>query len=114
MQLNEGLNEIRESAFDHCAIESILLPSKLKRIESWAFYKCDDLKCVEIPNGVESIGKECFQFSRIEKITLPNTLKEIGEDAFTCCSSLKTIYVEEGCALDIRKYVGSSVRVYQK
>lgn len=112
--MNKGLNELGESAFDHCAIESILLPSKLKRIESWAFYKCDDLTCVEIPNGAEFIGRECFKFSGIEEITLPNTLKEMDENVFSDCKGLRTIWVEDGCTLDIRKYVSNSVKVYQK
>ena len=91
-------------------IESIILPSTLKRIEEWTFYNCHNLKHVELPNGVEYIGKQCFTLSGIEEITLPSTLKEIGEKVFDH-TSLKTVYVEEGCALDVKKYVGDGVEV---
>lgn len=71
MQLNEGLVKLGEKGvvngwkyegevFYETAIESIKLPSTLKRLEYQTFYHCDNLKSVEIPNGVECIGKECF------------------------------------------------------
>ena len=78
MQLNEGLEKLGRYAFHYSGIESIRLPSTLKRIEVMTFYHCKNLRSVDIPNGVEYIGKECFQKSRIKKITLPSTLKEIG------------------------------------
>ena len=96
------------------AFESITLPSTLKRIESETFMWCDNLRSVEIPNGVEYIGSECFCNSGIEEITLPGTLKEIGEDAFGRCPKLKTVWVEEGCALDIKRYVKKGVEVRYK
>mgnify|MGYP002680316587 CR=1 FL=1 len=84
------------------AIESIRLPSTLKRIEYQTFYKCYNLRSVEIPNGVKSIGKKCFQFSEIEEITLPATVKKIDENALDHCFSLRTVLVEEGCTLDVK------------
>ena len=95
-------------------IESIRLPSTLKRIEKEMFESCRSLRRVEISNGVEYIGKYCFMDSGIEEITLPSTLKELDEKAFSGCSNLKTIWVEAGCALDIKKYVKDSADVRQK
>ena len=42
---------------------------------------------------------------------LPSTLMEIDGLAFDGCSKLKTVWVEEGCALDVRKYVDQNVEV---
>ena len=89
MQLNEGLEKLGEeetingweyegAVFCASAIETIKLPSTLKRIEAETFSLCKNLKSIDIPNGVEYIGEECFQKSRIKEITLPSTLKEIG------------------------------------
>ena len=122
MQLNEGLKELGEKevidgedreggVFYRSAIESIKLPSTLKRLEEETFYYCENLKRVEIPNGVEYIGKQCFEGSGIEEIALPHTLKEIDENAFKECKNLKTVWIEEGCTLDVKKYVGDSVEV---
>lgn len=63
---------------------------------------------------MECIGEQCFSSSGIEEITLPRSLKEIGENAFKYCDRLKTIWLEEGCTLDIKKYVGNSVEVRSK
>ena len=55
-----------------------------------------------------------FQNSGIEEITLPATLKSLYAYTFSDCRNLKTVWVERGCALDVRKYVGSNVDVRQK
>ena len=60
---------------------------------------------------MECIEHDSFWSSGIEEIALPRTLKEMDEDAFEDCKNLKVVWVEEGCQLDIRKYVGDSVEV---
>ena len=82
MRLNEGLEKLGDSTFDGSEIESITLPSTLKRIEYQTFYNCKNLKRIEIPNGIEYIGSECFCESGVEEITLPGTLKEIERKIF--------------------------------
>ena len=124
MQLNEGLErlgpkkvnnglEYEGEVFYGTAIQSIRIPSTMKRLEAGTFADCENLKSVEIPHGVGYIGKNCFYNCRIKKITLPSTLKEIGEDAFKR-SNLKTVFVEEGCTLDVRKYIKENVKVRHK
>ena len=69
---------------------------------------------MEVPNGVEYIGVYCFRDSGVEEITLPCTLKGIGTDAFAYCPNLRTVWVEEGCTVDVRKFVGEKVEVRRK
>lgn len=71
------------AVFSGTAIESITLPSTLKRIEEETFRYCKNLKSVEIPNGVEYVGRWCFTNCVLEKITLPATLAIEG--AFSDC-----------------------------
>ena len=52
VQLNEGLEELGKFVFYRSAIESIKLPSTLKRIETRAFFDCRSLRSVEISEGV--------------------------------------------------------------
>lgn len=124
MQLNEGLEklganettgECEGEVFCGAAIESVRLPSSLKRLEDKTFYKCQNLRSAEISHGIEYIGERCFgdwfEKSKIEELTLPNTLKEIDEHAFEDCNDLKTVWLEEGCTLCIWRYVGYSAAI---
>ena len=123
--LNEGLERpgamgvidgrrYEGGVFCGTAIESIRVPSTVKRLEAETFRSCEGLRRVDVPSGVECIEEQCFYESGVEEATLPNTLKEIGEDAFEDCANLKTVFVEEGCALDIKKYVDDTVEIIQK
>ena len=69
---------------------------------------------MEVPNGIEYIGSECFRDSGVEEIMLPATLREISKSTFTDCRKLKTVWVEEGCAVDVKQYVGDRVDVRNK
>ena len=123
--LNEGLkklgakevvgeSECEGKVFAYSAVESVRLPSTLKRIEAWTFNCCNRLKSVEIPRGVESFGECCFRDRKISEITLPCTLREIGRDAFKNCKNLKTVWVERGCQVEVEQHVDKGVEVRYK
>ena len=97
--------------FRETAIESIRLPSTLRRVEAMTFAGCQNLKSVKISEGIKYIGEQCFYDSGVEEVVLPGTLREINENAFKECGNLKTIWLEDGCVLDIEKYFGSPVQV---
>ena len=62
------------------------------QICDYAFYHCDNLKTVILPEGVVCIGNGAFcQCERLTKVALPETLKEIGSGAFDNCISLSLI-----------------------
>ena len=52
-----------------------------------AFYQCDSLVSVTLPDGVTSIGNSAFRscFS-LTDITLPDSVTSIGKDAFDDCA----------------------------
>ena len=125
MQLNDGLEELgakevingskyEGEVFAESAIETVKLPSALKRIEEKTFYGCEHLKSVKILSGTECIGKGCFENSHIEEITLSNTLEDIYFDALYICKHLKTVWVEKDCVIDIRSYVSDNVKIQCK
>ena len=99
--MNEGLEKLGESAFYKTAIQSIDVPSTLKRIEEKMFYCCKDLRSVKIPNGVKHIGKSSFSLCALESVVFPASVEEIDEEAFygnklqevvfTSGSKLKTV-----------------------
>ena len=63
---------------------------------------------------MEYIGEQCFYGSGVEEIVLPSTLREINEYVFWLCPKLRTVWIEDGCALDVWKYVGQNVEVRRK
>ena len=61
-------------------------------IGNCAFYKCDSLKSITIPNCLTSIGDRAFYgCSSITSITIPNCLVSIGDYAFQTCSTLSNV-----------------------
>ena len=105
--LNEGLEVLGTDedpsraeywcgVFQLSALESVTLPSTLKRIEHGAFRTCDNLKSIALPEKLEYIGKCAFSKSGLESVAFPRSVKAISREAFERCDSLKTVVINEG------------------
>ena len=58
-------------------------------ISKYAFYKCEWLESVTIPNTVTSIGLNAFnRCSSLEEVVIPSTVTVIEESAFSSCDLL--------------------------
>ena len=67
---------------------------KVTAIGDNAFYSCDSLTSITVPNNVTTIGEWAFYgCSSLTSITVPNNVTTIGEWAFYGCDNL-TIYCE--------------------
>lgn len=61
-----------------------------------AFYKCDSLIEVTIPNSVSDIGKSAFSgCSGLTSIIIPDEVISIGDSAFSGCSGLTSVVIPD-------------------
>ena len=60
-----------------------------------AFYRCKELKEINLPVAVREIGEEAFYFCAMEELELPPNLKVIGDSAFFRCKQLREVYIPE-------------------
>lgn len=59
-EIGEDITEIGEFAFARTGLESVMIPGGVKKIGYGAFYHCDKLKEVTIPDSVEEIEANAF------------------------------------------------------
>ncbi len=66
-------------------------------IEPGAFYGCDKITEIILPDSMTEIDGETFEaFTGLEKIAIPASVKSIGSSAFVGCSSLVEVVLNEG------------------
>ena len=64
------------------------------QIGDHAFYYCENITSVSIPNTVTSIGKEAFSNScGLTSVSIPNSVTTIGDEAFRWCFDLTDIHI---------------------
>ena len=88
-----GGESIGSYAFYNCdSLTSVTIPNSVTSIGNSAFAECDSLTSVTIPNSVTSIGNSAFyNCDSLTSITIPNSVTSIGNSAFSGCSSLISI-----------------------
>ena len=87
------VTKIGGSAFYYCDnLTSITIPDSATEIGSNAFAYCSNLTSVTIPDSVKEIGSYAFyDCSDLTRVTIPDSVNEIGDGAF-CCSRLRFFY----------------------
>ncbi len=89
------VKSIGDGAFWSCdSITSISIPEGVISIGNSAFRACDRLASITIPGSVTTIGKlGFFGCHSLESIMLPNSVTSIGDYAFRTCSSLTSVNI---------------------
>ncbi|SDQ38374.1 Leucine rich repeat-containing protein [Chryseobacterium soldanellicola] len=109
LNLNEGLIEIGQNAFNGQNIKKIITPSTLKIVQPYAFYNQvntynsqDSLESIVLNEGLTTVGEKAFNCSAasvIKNLDIPSTVRSVGQNAFAI-PSLETVSAPAG--LDLR------------
>lgn len=95
--IREGSKVIEKEAFFECnSLKSVIIPNSVTIIEDWAFLGCCSLRSIDIPDSVTKIGVSAFSgCSSLMSIHMPDSVTSIGYNAFEGCISLKNIHIPD-------------------
>lgn len=121
LTIKDGIKEVcYNSLSGQEGLKGINFPASLKRISTYAFFKCLQLTDISIPDSVTFIGNDAFvgcwnlknvklpamletlemmafkDCSALLSIDLPSSLKTIGNSVFEECNALTTVKLGEG------------------
>lgn len=84
---------INPNAFWACnQLTSVTIPNSIQKIGGWAFSGCTSLSSITIPNSVQKIDYRAFNgCTSLSSITIPNSVQKIDFGAFSYCSNLESI-----------------------
>lgn len=90
-----SVTSIGNYAFYGCeGLTSITIPNSLASIGDYAFSGCTGLTSIIIPYSVTSIGKGAFfSCTGLTCIAIPNSVTSIGDQTFTGCTGLTSITI---------------------
>jgi len=95
--LSNSLEKIDNEMLMGNRIKTLVIPSSVTEIGRKAFYCCERLESIEIPNSVTKIyGGELFSGCKsLKSFTLPNCMTRIEEYDFRGCSNLEKLIIHE-------------------
>lgn len=108
--INSGVTSIGNYAFYPCdKLTSVTLPDTLKRIGDYALAYCS-MESVAIPDGVTRIGDGAFYFCQgLTELTIPDSVTYIGKTAFGQCANIRSITLPKHIT-ELSDYVLSDCR----
>ncbi len=87
---------IADGTFADCVrLQSVVIPSNVKRIGNRSFYGCLSLRKCFIHNGVTHIGDSAFEkCNMIKSVNIPSSVTTIGKNAFKFKDPVRMLRVD--------------------
>ena len=94
----EPVVEIGDSAFFYCqSLTSVTIPDAVTTIGGFAFYDCSGLTSVHFGDAVTTIGNDAFRnCSGLTSIYIGDGVTTIEDYAFYWCSNLTSVHIGDG------------------
>ena len=81
---------------DIISLDELQYFHNLKKIYSWSFYNCRDLKSIIFPENLKVIQDNAFGGrNSLEELKFPENIQVIEKYSFSYCTSLKEIIIPE-------------------
>ena len=87
----------------HIALKSYSIMPGTSAIAERAFYGCNSLESIVIPNSVTDIGEGAFEQSGLKSISLPESITSIPENMCRRCWKLESAIIPDSV-----RYIGNS------
>lgn len=90
--IRKGVKVIGNGAFFWCeSLTSINIPNSVTTIGNGAFSRCSSLISINIPNSVTTIGRGAFYICKsLTSINIPDSVTTIGRSAFWGCDNISS------------------------
>ena len=98
VRIIDGVKEIQERAFYECDnIKSITMPDTVECIGYEAFYGCHRMESVNLSKTLKVMESSCFAGCyKLSEIEVPATLKSLSKKSFSYCTNLKNVKLHNG------------------
>lgn len=97
---------IANNAFYFCEnLTGVIIPDSVTIIGDYTFFSCFDLASISLSDNITSIGDYAFyQCNSLSSVTIPDTVTSIGYEAFYSCYKLKSIHIPASVT-----YIGDNI-----
>lgn len=83
----------------------------IEALPPYAFYECESLRSVTLPDTLTSIGARAFSGCKgLRSITLPDSVRTVGDAAFAGCSSLRECVSGDGVSFGVNAFSGCPLK----
>ena len=96
VSIPEYITKVKDYAFADSSIETIAIPSSVKKLGCGIFSGCKFLSSVQLDCLIERLPDSFFAFSSLTSFDVPECIKVIGVCAFYSCKNLQTINLNKG------------------
>lgn len=99
-EVSLGSGDWRDTAIPQTTSGVVNIPSSLggypvTSIGEYAFFRCNDIKSVTIPDSVTSIGYWAFgDCAGLTNVSIPASVEKIASGAFSGCTTIASFFVE--------------------